>query len=247
MLLASVTAIASPVDKAAYSARAQAAQPAAAIFRGTPAVGALFVATGSGLGAHFCTASVVHSPKHDLVITAAHCLAGVASSPKSVTFVPGYRDGVAPYGVWSATQVIVDNSWAASADPDDDVAFLVIAGRDANTEVEDVTGAERLGIGAPATSVVQVTGYPISQERPVTCQSRASQFSARQMRFDCGGFTDGTSGGPFLVGVSTATGAGTVIGVIGGYQQGGFTPDISYSPTFGPNIASLYQTAAAAG
>ena len=38
-----------------------------------------------------------------------------------------------------------------------------------------------------------------------------------------------------------------VIGVIGGYQQGGDTPQISYSAVLGANAAALYKTAVAGG
>jgi hypothetical protein len=37
-----------------------------------------------------------------------------------------------------------------------------------------------------------------------------------------------------------------VIGVIGGYEEGGDVPSVSYSVTFGRNVSSLYRTAAAA-
>jgi hypothetical protein len=70
---------------------------------------------------------------------------------------------------------------------------------------------------------------------------------ADQLEFDCGGYTDGTSGGPFLAGVDAQTGQGTVIGVIGGYEQGGLTPQVSYSAMFGENVAALYQAAVAGG
>lgn len=42
------------------------------------------------------------------------------------------------------------------------------------------------------------------------------------------------------------TGEGTVAGVIGGYQQGGDSPSVSYSIAFGSNVGTLYQPAAAA-
>src|SRR5689334_20993778 len=48
-----------------------------------PRVGAVFR---DGGALHVCTASVVHSGTADLVLTAAHCLAG--DSP--TTFVPGF-------------------------------------------------------------------------------------------------------------------------------------------------------------
>jgi hypothetical protein len=36
-----------------------------------------------------------------------------------------------------------------------------------------------------------------------------------------------------------------VIGVIGGYQQGGYTASVSYAARFSANLASLYQAAVA--
>ena len=83
------------------------------------------------------------------------------------------------------------------------------------------------------------------RERPVTCTARTRAFGPRQMEFDCGGYTDGTSGGPFLANVHPATGAGWVVGVIGGYQQGGDTPSVSYSVRFGAAVRALYDQAAA--
>jgi hypothetical protein len=63
------------------------------------------------------------------------------------------------------------------------------------------------------------------------------------MVFDCDGSTTGTSGGPFLVRVSSRTGDGTVIGVIGGWQDGGDSPNVSYSPRFFSNVRNLYHEA----
>ncbi len=57
---------------------------------------------------------------------------------------------------------------------------------------------------------------------------------------------DTSSGSPLLVQVNQATGEGTVAGVIGGYQQGGDSPSVSYSIAFGSNVGTLYQSAAAA-
>jgi hypothetical protein len=71
-------------------------------------------------------------------------------------------------------------------------------------------------------------------------------FSPTQLEFDCGGYTDGTSGGPFLADVPASSGQGTVIGVIGGYEQGGDLPQVSYSVAFGAAVAVLYQAAKAA-
>jgi V8-like Glu-specific endopeptidase len=210
----------------------------------TSAVGALFSTSGGQLRTHFCTASVVHSPAGDLLVTAAHCVAGYSTtSPSGLAFVPGYDNGYAPYGIWPVTRVFVDSAWESTADPNDDFAFLTVTQPGSSTPIEDITGAERLGIGQPSTDMVQVTGYPDGLDLPVTCQNRASAFSSTQMQFDCGGYTDGTSGSPFLIHGDAATGESTVIGVIGGYQKGGGSPDVSYAATFGENVLALYGIA----
>ena len=64
------------------------------------------------------------------------------------------------------------------------------------------------------------------------------------MEFDCGGYTNGTSGSALVVNPSPATGLGTVVGVIGGYEEGGDTPSVSYSAAFGTSALSLYRLAA---
>ena len=214
-------------------------------FSGTPPVGALFTTSTGKLNQHFCTASVVDSPAGDLVITAAHCVSG---TPGTLDFVPGYNQGSKPYGVWTVTKVYVDQAWSSSSSQDDDFAFLRVSNPGSSVPVEDVTGAERLATGTPASrQLVQVVGYPSATSQPVTCQNWLRQPMAGQLEFDCGDYTDGNSGGPFLSEVDQATGQGLVIGVIGGYQQGGYTPQVSYSAVLGANAAALYKKAVADG
>lgn len=226
-------------------------------FGGVPAVGALFpagtaiTANGSSVtglntnGGHFCTASVVHSPAGDLAVTAAHCVSGAGGQ---TVFVPGYHDGIAPYGSWLVTRVFTDPDWDSSQDPDDDVAFLELAADAAGTSIESVTGAEQLATGQSQHERVNVIGYPEGSEKPVWCVNWTRAFSPTQLEFDCDGYPDGTSGGPFIANATPpAAGEGTVIGVIGGYEQGGDTPEVSYSIVFGPNVASLYAEAETSG
>lgn len=207
-------------------------------------VGVIF--SHSASGNHFCTASVVGSPRRDLLITAAHCISGGKNGglQQDIVFIPGYRDGAAPYGVWTPGKLIVDPRWASSSDPDYDVGFVVLSPLDGKN-IEDVLGANRLGFGPSYTSLVRVTGYPTSVDAPVTCKNMTSRQSATQLRFDCGGFSGGTSGSPWVTGFDPVTRTGTIIGVIGGYQEGGDTDAVSYSSYFGPGIRQLYQRAEA--
>jgi V8-like Glu-specific endopeptidase len=213
-------------------------------FGGAAAVGALFSESDGKLGSHFCTASVVDSAAGDLAVTAAHCVYGKTGT---LLFVPAYADGHTPYGVWPVTKVYTDGAWDASQDPDHDVAFLRLSEASDGTPIEDVTGAETLAAVAPAGQTVRVIGYPDGAAEPVWCSGLVKGFSATQFEFDCGGYTTGTSGGPFLTGVDAATGQGTVIGVIGGYQEGGNTPQVSYAAVFGTAVPQLYATAQAGG
>jgi V8-like Glu-specific endopeptidase len=203
----------------------------------TARVGALFPADRSSrlAGGHFCTASVVHGPYHNLVVTAAHCL----DRSGGLVFVPGYRDGKAPYGVWKVKRRFLPDGWAKGQDEDSDVAFAVVEPR-GGKGVEDVVGGNRFTAGtATGATAVTVTGYPTSRETPISCTNKPIAHSATQQRIDCPGFSGGTSGSPWV------NGDGQVVGVLGGHDQGGTTPDVSYSVVLGAEAAELYREAAA--
>jgi len=211
-----------------------------------PRVGALFTRDASG--DHFCTASVVASPGHDLLMTAAHCIHGGKGGgyEADIVFIPGYQDGATPYGVWTPRRLLVAPQWASSSDPDFDVGFVVLQPLDGKN-IEEVLGANQIGFDAGFDHLVHVTGYPASSDAPVTCMNRTSQQSARQVRFECGGFSGGTSGSPWVTGFDPRTRTGTIVGVIGGYQEGGDTDAISYSAYLNGDIRQLYDQAAADG
>lgn len=226
---------ASPSDNG-ESARREAPEPGTTVVapadQDSAKVGALFQGSVTP-GNHFCTASVLHSPTHNLVLTAAHCL-GTADG---VSFVPGYRDGNAPYGTWQVTKVYTDDNWSSRSDPDTDFAILQVA-PNGGRNIEDVVGGNALGLNADFSAQVEMYGYPENTEEPIVCTNDTSRQATYQRRIDCPSFPSGTSGGPWL-----DTSDGKVIGVIGGYQQGGSTDDISYSAYFDHSIGDLYNKA----
>ncbi|MEZ0094051.1 serine protease [Streptacidiphilus sp. EB129] len=204
-------------------------------------VGAVF--QGSLASGHNCTASVVDSPAGDMIVTAAHCLAGGSGS---ATFVPAYRDGSAPYGEWQISQVLEDSAWTGSQNPDDDVAFALVKPLNGRT-LESVVGAYSLDTAGTSSAQVQITGYPGTTNEPISCTGASSAFSATQLTVYCTGYTDGTSGSGWISDYNPTTGSGAVMGVIGGYQTGGDTPDVSYTALFGSGVQALYDQAVAVG
>ncbi|MDO0934309.1 trypsin-like peptidase domain-containing protein [Streptomyces sp. DG2A-72] len=205
------------------------AAPTAPVVR----VGALIVG-----GRRFCTASVVHSPRRDLVATAAHCMRG---SAVDVGFAPGYRNGRTPYGVWKVGRWFVSRGWADGRDEDSDVAFAVVERRDGEA-VEDAVGGNRFMAGtATGATAVTLTGYPNSRAVPISCTNKPRPHSRTQQRIACPGFSGGTSGSPWV------NGDGQVVGVLGGHEGGGATVDVSYSVVFRAEAAALYRKAAGCG
>ncbi|MEU9378234.1 serine protease [Streptomyces sp. NPDC048255] len=202
-----------------------------------PSIGALFSPGTDGDGDHHCSAGVVHSPAGDLIVTAAHCVYQ-GGFRTNLAFAPGYRDGVAPYGVWVPTRIDVDPRWAENQDPDHDVAFLRLRRPGhPGQRLEDVTGSLTIRFRTELPAPARLVGYPNSDELPLECRTTARAAGPTQLRLDCADVPNGTSGGPVL------TDGHILIGVIGG-RDGGGDDETSYSVHFGDPIRTLYERAA---
>jgi hypothetical protein len=199
--------------------------------RGSSAVGVLLLR-----GQHpFCTASVVNSPRGNLIITAAHCL-GHRLAP-TLVFAPYYHDKGAPFGEWQVTGQVFPPGWFPYGNINQDFAFLTVRG-----DVQAHAGAESLGFSLPPPVSVRVEGYSLVG-RLTICDRKPGLIAAagqQQLSFACPGYTSASSGGPFLTGISQQSGLGTIVGIIGGYQKGGSSSSMSYSSPFGGVLHKLY-------
>lgn len=210
-------------------------------FDGVPTVGALFFTTGTQ--AHFCTASVVDSPRGDIILTAAHCVYG-GSYAANIAYVPQWHDGISPYGEWPVTSITVAMGWIASQDQDLDFAFLTVAPQSGPWRpIQRVTGGLRLGVNAGYSHDIYVIGYNNTDSEPIGCATKSTKFETGQMQFYCNSFWDGTSGGPWILHLNPVTGSGIIFGDIGGYEQGGDYPYLSYSPYYSWSIRRLFLQA----
>jgi V8-like Glu-specific endopeptidase len=209
------------------AAGAPADAPTSTHFDGVRTVGALFDTTGKQ--DHFCTASVVNSATADIVITAAHCVYGT-SYATNIEFVPGYHRGNSPYGAWPVSAITVASGWMKSNAQNLDFAFLTVTPPPGTTKpIQFVTGGLWLGINTGYDHPIEAIGYNDTGDLPIKCATNSFKYSTHQMKFFCRGFWNGTSGGPWIVNYNGHTGSGTIIGDIGGFEQGGDFEWASYS------------------
>lgn len=211
--------------------------PTSSTSTGVREIGAVFL---NSSAQHFCTASVVDSARGDVVLTAAHCVSGTGTS---MVFAPGYHDGISPYGRWTVTGVHLAPGWLKSRDPRDDFAFLTVAPQKVHghlEEIEQVTGAYQLG-GLPRSgTAITVTGYAAgSDDKPISCRTKVF-YTGDYPTFDCRGYVDGTSGSPWLVQAANVT---SVVGIIGGKNQGGCVDSRSYSSPLTQDARTAYLRA----
>lgn len=199
-------------------------------FGGVPYVGALFDSSGGQPTAHFATAFVVASKHGNMLMSAAHVLNGRDAS--SIIFAPGYANGRAPHDLWHVHKAYTDSAWQAAQNIDNDFCFLKVG-----ADVQARVGSLALLTGEQP-QVCSVIGYPDGLPSPVHATVHAAWYTpGHQLRFACNGYPNGTSGSPWIIEGKSA------YGLIGGYQQGGDEPSISYSPYFGANVRDLYNTA----
>ncbi|MFF9479960.1 trypsin-like serine peptidase [Streptomyces sp. NPDC014733] len=240
-----------PAGPAATAALTPAAAsvPTARHISGIPSVGVLF-SVDKDAHAHYCTASVVSSPRRNLLLTAGHCNPG-----KRAAFVPKYRSGATtqPYGVWAITKSFLYPGHGTTGSASDlDFAFATVAPDRRGRSVESLTGGNTLTPTPGYTNDVTVIGYPSvrndPEDRAIRCETRTTRLDGyRQLRMRCNGFHGGTSGSPWLTHFDERTRTGRVIGNIGGLNGGGpngpHADRTSYSPYYGTEILALYLRA----
>ncbi|WP_405601965.1 trypsin-like serine protease [Streptomyces sp. NBC_01410] len=252
-LLAATTACGGPVSAAPDAGDESplppppAPQSSATAFAGLSSAGVLLDKDGQ----HFCSASVVGSPKGNVIATAAHCVFEYGSYMENVTFAPSFSGpgaGKAPYGRWKVRAIQVDARWRADAEDSDtvDYAFLTLEPDAKGRNVQDIVGGTPVDWTAVPAGRVTVVGYPNPDHnpdnRPIACttDTEPDPELAGSVRMDCSGFWDGTSGGPWLAGYRDPKHPGRLIGV----TSGGDTDSVSTAVRFNANARRLYDKAA---
>ncbi|WP_181767680.1 trypsin-like serine peptidase [Streptomyces albidus (ex Kaewkla and Franco 2022)] len=188
----------------------------------------------SGNQVESCSAAIVDSPSGSVVATAAHCIASPERprKPQAVYFQPGYEGGGGPRAVltkgWKAKSWKVAPGWNVKKELEsilpNDWAFLRMEKRGGRT-IQDVYGANTLRTEPVASGATVTLGYPVTSpydgESLNYCAGEAHRYRRGEIAAANVGalalqpckLTQGVSGGPWLRGIDSARGAGTLVAV----------------------------------
>jgi hypothetical protein len=199
-----------------------------------------------------CSASTVNSSGRDAVITAGHCVYGSLGGEvpgegwhTNWIFVPGYSNGSAPHGVWTAKKLSTLTSYYDNQDEGDDIGAAVMNVNSTGQHIVAVLGGQGFAWNWASDQYVYDLGYPAAAPfNGLTLQyCNGSEFSwsavASTMGLRCN-FTGGSSGGPWLMDF------GGEWGYINGVNDFGYTslPGYIFSAYFGNNADALYNSVA---
>ncbi|WP_175548708.1 trypsin-like serine peptidase [Mangrovactinospora gilvigrisea] len=220
-------------------------------YDGVPTVGTFITQQTDGWRGRSCNATVVPSPQHNLVVTAAHCLASYDGA-HGMRFVPMWHDGKEPYGsfplipgrTWAPTDYIRGRSGYTKERWDLDAVFIQVGRNAKGQNVQDaVGGADPIDFSAPPSNDTVMIGYPARLKYPLHCEAKSSPAFEKYQQIACNGYTGGTSGAPWFTDWNAKTDTGRLIGVLGGYMRGGTSNDLEYGTRFTPELEKLYHDA----
>ncbi|MEV5241126.1 peptidase [Streptomyces cinnamoneus] len=194
-----------------------------------------------------CSGNAVTSKNGSTVLTAGHCVKYQGSWHTNWVFVPGYRDGQAPHGKWSATTTMATPEWVANEQTgmNFDVGAAVVGPLDGK-RLTDAVGAQGLEFNGGYNKAMYAFGFPAASPydgtRLIHCSGTATKdfLLTRDHGLGCN-MTGGSSGGPWFTSFDEATGTGLQASVNSfGYT---FLPNRMFGPYFGDEAKSLYERA----
>jgi V8-like Glu-specific endopeptidase len=209
--------------------------------------GVLFVAGFFGYGR--CSGTAVDSPNESVVITAAHCLDGVGRRDR-LAFVPAYRYGQRPFGVFPVRWVDTTNEWrGVFSSANFDVGAMVVGRNQKDETLYDAVGGAEIAWNLKAKQTFDVHGYP--GEEPFDGETQRLCRGVPFLGHDPSSFgfpgplnlandcdvTGGASGGGWMIRGGTTLNSVTSYG----YFDSGSPV---FGPYFGKEAARLYHRAA---
>ncbi|KUL39678.1 trypsin-like serine peptidase [Streptomyces regalis] len=192
-----------------------------------------------------CSGNAVTSANKSTVITAGHCVKLEGAWHTNWVFVPGYHDGQAPYGRWTASKTLSTPQWTASEDINYDVGAAVVAPLDGKL-LTDVVGGQGLAFNTGYNLRMYSFGFPAAApydgEKFIYCSGTTDRdfLLSNDHGMNCN-MTGGSSGGPWFTQFNESTGTG-LLSSVNSFKYN-FLPNRMYGPYFGADAQNLYQAA----
>jgi V8-like Glu-specific endopeptidase len=212
--------------------------------------GAIFIETPFGLGR--CSGTSVNAPNYSVVFTAGHCINTGGPHGRWMdfrwVFVPGYRYGQRPFGVFPAKWIDTTRQWRTTGSENFDVGAAVVTRNQRGQLLAKAVGGTGIAFGLKTRQVFDVHGYPAEEPfdgetQQVCTQTPFLGHDARSflspgplnLAVDCD-VTGGASGGGWTIS------GGTVLNSVTNYGYGD-DPDTDFGAYFGKEVARLFHRA----
>jgi V8-like Glu-specific endopeptidase len=212
--------------------------------------GAIFLEAGGRLGR--CSGTSVSAANFSVVFTAAHCMHSGGRNGRWYAdrwlFVPAYRYGQRPFGVFPAKWLDTTMLWLSSGSENADVGAAVVMRNERGQRLADAVGGAGIAWNLPADQVFDVHGYPaappfdgetqrLCAQTPFLGHDPDSFIAAGPLNLavDCD-VTGGASGGGWTI-------RDNVLNSVTNY---GYPDDqtTDFGAYFGKEVARLYARAA---
>ncbi len=215
--------------------------------------GVVFLVTPFGLGR--CSGTSVNAPNFSVVMTAAHCIHSGGRRGSWIdfrwVFVPGYRYGQRPFGVFPAKWVDTTRRWRMTGSVNYDVGAAVVSRNAGGALLGKAVGGTGIAWGLDARQVFDIHGYsaelPFDGETQSVCTDTPflghdvrSILSPgpRNLAAECD-VTGGASGGGWTIGK----------GILNSVTSYGYADDpaTDFGPYFGKEVGRLFRRAGQIG
>ncbi|WP_436500731.1 trypsin-like serine peptidase [Actinokineospora sp. HUAS TT18] len=190
-----------------------------------------------------CSGNAVTSANKSTVMTAGHCVKLDGAYHTNWVFVPGYNNGNAPYGTWTARSTKVTPQWHASEDINYDVGTAVVNPLNGQL-LTDVVGAQGIAFNQPKAQNMYAFGYPAAApydgSKLIYCSGRTfGAFLSSGIGMTCN-MTGGSSGGPWFQTFTEGSATG-IQNSVNSYKIN-LIPTWMFGPYFGADAQNLYNT-----
>lgn len=211
--------------------------------------GVVFMVTPFGLGR--CSGTSVNAPNFSVVVTAAHCIHSGGHRGRWIdfrwVFVPGYRYGQRPFGVFPARWIDTTRRWRTTGSENYDVGAAVVSRNAGGQLLAKAVGGAGIAWGLGARQVFDIHGYPA--ESPFDGETQSVCTDTPFLGHDVLSIL---SPGPLNLAAECrvnggASGGGWTIGdgILNSVTNYGYTddPETNFGAYFGKEVGRLFTRA----